>query len=89
MPLDHFAIYVPQSKFDDLVAFLTTSLSHLGFKEITRPFPTLVGLGESTPYFWMSGLAEDEEDKTLSAILKKDHIAFTAESEFEPKARLS
>ena len=80
MPLDHFAIYVPQSKFEDLVTFLTASLGHLGFKEFMRPVPNVVGLGETTAYFWMSGVPEDVDDKSHGTVMKKDHIAFTAES---------
>lgn len=79
MPLDHFCVPVPQSKLEDLIVFLTTSLA--GFKEIMRPIPNVVGLGEVRPYFWLTGVdATDIDAKSLDLTLKKNHIAFTAES---------
>lgn len=81
MPLDHFSIYIPISKIDAIVAFLTSSLQHLGFKEFIRPVPFVVGMGESKPYFWITGINPEEVDeKMLEVLLKKQHIAFTAES---------
>jgi len=80
MPIDHAAVVVPQSKLDELVAFLLTSLSHLGFKEIMRPAPHAVGLGDVAPFFWLTGVEDADVDaKTLELILKKTHVAFTAE----------
>ena len=79
MPIDHFCLAVPQSKFEGLITFLTTSLA--GFKEIIRPVPNVVGLGEFHPYFWLTGLdSADVDAKTLELALKRNHIAFTAES---------
>ena len=34
MPLDHFSIPVPQDEFENTITFLTTSLEHMGFKEM-------------------------------------------------------
>lgn len=92
MPLDHFSILVPQPKLEPLITFLTTSLEHLSFKEILRPVPNVVGLGESAPYFWITGhVPEDIEEKSLDILLKETHIAFVAENaeqvkEFHEKA---
>jgi hypothetical protein len=83
MPLDHFSLLVPQSKLDPMVTFLTSSLQHLGFKEYMRPVPTVVGMGDATPFFWLSGLDPSNgngEEKVLEGLLKRQHIAFTADS---------
>lgn len=81
MPLDHFSINVPLSKLDGVIAFLTSSLKHLGLKEIVRPVPFVVGLGEKAPYFWITGIDPDYADeKTQELLSKKQHVAFTAES---------
>lgn len=81
MPVDHFTLSVPLSKFEGIVSFLTTSLAHMGFKEHRRPIPTAVGLGEAHPYFWI-GVADPNEvdEKSLDYLLKSNHIAFTADS---------
>lgn len=44
-----------------------------------RPIPTVSGCGDSRPYMWINEV-EVEDAKTHEAIMKKDHIAFTAES---------
>lgn len=54
----------------------------MGFKEIMRPIPTVVGMGETAPYFWIAAIGpEVADEKTQESILKKNHIAFTAESQ--------
>ncbi|RFU35539.1 hypothetical protein B7463_g773, partial [Scytalidium lignicola] len=79
MPLDHFAIAVPQSKLDSLVTFLLDSLQHLGFKEHMRPLPSYVGMGDDVPFMWISGFEhEDGNEQVVQGILKKQHVAFTA-----------
>ncbi|TVY71504.1 hypothetical protein LSUE1_G007097 [Lachnellula suecica] len=79
MPLDHFNIAVPQGKLEDIITFLTTSFEPLGLKEIARPVPTVVGFGEKTPYFWLNVADLKEVDsKSHEAVLKSQHIAFTA-----------
>ncbi len=85
MPLDHFSLTIPASKVDGLVSFLTTSLHQFGFKEHMRYGPHIVGLGDDLPYFWIAGIvSEDADGKTVDEMLKKQHIAFTAESERAP-----
>ncbi|KAL8726229.1 MAG: hypothetical protein Q9166_006854 [cf. Caloplaca sp. 2 TL-2023] len=81
MPLDHFSLIVPAKAVDPLIAFLTTSLAHLGFKEHIRYGPYVVGLGETFPYFWIVGIMpEDADEKTMDGVLKRQHIAFCAEN---------
>jgi hypothetical protein len=46
-----------------------------------RPIPTAVGMGDTGPYFWVQGCAMDEA--TAKEISKRQHTAFTAESEFD------
>jgi hypothetical protein len=43
--IDHLLLRVPQSKFDETVAFYLTVLAPLGYKKI-KEFPTAVGLGD-------------------------------------------
>jgi hypothetical protein len=80
MPLtiDHTAIVVPASQLDGVVTFLLAALKPLGLKEMMRPVPNSVGLGDQTPFFWVTGIEGDE--KTLEAVMKNEHTAFTAAS---------
>jgi hypothetical protein len=78
MGLDHFAIPVPAAKFEETIKYLTTSLAFSNFKEITRPIPTVVGLGETAPYIWLSAVEGDEAE--FKNVLKNMHIAFSATS---------
>lgn len=84
MPVDHFTLTVPRAKLDEVVTFLTTSLAHLGFHEIVRPIPTVVGMGETKPYFWLNTVnLEGDEAKGFEAGLKAQHIAFSAKNSEE------
>jgi hypothetical protein len=82
MPLtiDHTAIVVPASKLDDFVKFLLAALEPVGIKEMMRPVPNSVGLGDQTPFFWVSGLEGDPE--TLEAVVRSEHTAFSASSKY-------
>ncbi|MCJ1243338.1 hypothetical protein MMC30_000535 [Trapelia coarctata] len=81
MPVDHFSLNVPQSKLEGMVTFLISSLQHLGFKEHMRPIPSVVGMGDAVAFLWLSGLdLEDEDEKKQESLLKRNHIAFTAEN---------
>lgn len=83
MLLDHFNLLVPPSQLEATISFLTSSLAHMGFKELERPIPTVVGLGETAAYFWIGVVEPDEVDeKSLDYLLRHNHIAFTAESQF-------
>jgi hypothetical protein len=87
MPLtiDHTAIVVPASQLDGVVNFLLAALKPLGLKEMLRPIPNSVGLGDQTPFFWVTGIEGDE--KTLEAVMKNEHTAFTAASRLLPVLR--
>ncbi|KAL8969211.1 MAG: hypothetical protein Q9197_004459 [Variospora fuerteventurae] len=82
MPLDHFSLTIPAEKIDPMVEFLTTSLQHLGFKEHIRYGPHVIGMGETFPYFWLAAAVGGEgcDQKTVDLMLKKQHVAFTAET---------
>ncbi|KAI9804109.1 MAG: hypothetical protein M1825_001511 [Sarcosagium campestre] len=73
MPIDHSAIRVPASKFDETVTFYLKALAPLGYVEIMRPFPQLVGLGAGgKPDFWI-GVTDGE------TVAPAVHFAFTAQ----------
>jgi hypothetical protein len=80
MPLsiDHTTLVVPISKLDDLVKFLLAALEPLGLREWMRPLPNSVGLGDKTPFFWVTGVSGDEQ--TLQAVMQNEHFAFSAAS---------
>ncbi|KAI4144316.1 MAG: hypothetical protein L6R39_004234 [Caloplaca ligustica] len=63
MPLDHFSLIVPVDKLDPMVNFLTQALQHMGFKEHIRFGPCVVGMGETTPYFWLAARGGDDIDE--------------------------
>jgi len=73
MPVDHTTLIVPTDKLEGLVAFLKEAYAPLGFKEIMRPSPKSVGLGETAPYFLIIG-----DDNAKDEVVKRHHIAFTA-----------
>jgi len=80
MPLsiDHTTLVVPISKLDDIVTFLLAALKPLGLREWMRPIPNSVGLGDATPFFWVTGIEGDEE--TLRTVMLNEHTAFSAAS---------
>jgi hypothetical protein len=82
MPLtiDHTTLVVPASNLNDIVQFLLATLEPLGLREWMRPTPTSVGLGDKTPFFWVTGVEGDEE--TLRAVMRCEHFAFSAGSKF-------
>jgi hypothetical protein len=80
LTLDHTTLVVPASKLEDIVEFLLTALKPLGLREWMRPIPTSVGLGDKTPFFWVTGIEGDEE--TLRTVLRSEHFAFSAGSKF-------
>jgi hypothetical protein len=88
MPLtiDHTAIVVPASQLDGVVNFLLAALKPLGLKEMMRPIPNSVGLGDQTPFFWVTGIEGDA--KTPEAVMKNEHTAFTAASRLLPGVRI-
>lgn len=85
MPLAHVSVEVPASKVNELVTFLINSLQHLGFKEYFRPIPSVVGMGDESPYLWITGVEfEGSDEATVAKILNKHHVAFNATGESHP-----
>ena len=84
MPMDHYGLIVPSSKFEGIIAFLIESLKHTGFKEWYRPVPHAAGLGDGSPYFWISGFdPENGDTDTQLSVLSRQHIAFSAQSKYQ------
>ena len=83
MPVDHFSLHVPQEHLEQVVSFLVSSLQVIGFKEYYRPIPTVVGMGDTTPYIWIAGVdPKDVDAKTVMNIAKRQHTGFVAQSEW-------
>lgn len=80
MPLHHSSYPVPMDKLEDEIKFLTAALGHMGFKEMLRPVPGVVGLGEQKPYFWISGIGNDRQPLKAEDMEKRitHHYAFSA-----------
>ncbi|TVY45908.1 hypothetical protein LSUB1_G000486 [Lachnellula subtilissima] len=71
MPLDRMTLTVPHAKRDAITSFLATSLHSLSLKEIKRPLPHTVGLGEETaPYFWLNSSSAEQVRRFHAAALK-------------------
>jgi hypothetical protein len=82
MQVDHFSLAIPYAKLGAEVTFLTSSMAHMGFKELMRPHPAVVGMGVGhSPFLWVSGVdsARNEIVEDGNQILKV-HLALTAES---------
>ena len=85
MPMDHCSLIVPSSEFEGIIAFCIASLKHTGFKEWYRPVPHAAGLGDGRPYFWIAAFdLESGDSGAMLSILKRQHIAFAAESQCTP-----
>jgi hypothetical protein len=87
MGLDHLGITVPRAKFDETVAFYLATLAPLGYREMLRPVPNVVGLGVYHPDFWISCCPEgQDEDGDTSSDSDGDvknsglHFAFSTRS---------
>jgi hypothetical protein len=81
MPCSHVSLPVPFSKADAEAAFLLAAFGHMGLKEIARPGPGVVGLGENAPWLWISGLQRREPIDDDTRILQV-HLALTATGTF-------
>lgn len=80
MPLHHISLHFPPSKFDAVLTFYLAALAPLGYRELSRPGPRIIGLGvpATGPEFWIHGhgnenTCEDDQQK------EKVHAAFRAE----------
>lgn len=85
MVFSHLGFCVPQSKLDQVVSFYVSALAPLGYKELIRPVPHVVGLGVQYPDFWITGAPESSVPEpsapgTLS--VAPLHIAFDADGKY-------
>ncbi|KAF2174200.1 hypothetical protein M409DRAFT_16469 [Zasmidium cellare ATCC 36951] len=80
MPLDHFTICVPEGKLEEMVSWLLAANSCFGFKEMLRPVPHVVGMGEDRPYFWIVSDPTTKSSESQIKEWRKQHIAFTVET---------
>jgi hypothetical protein len=83
MQVDHVSLAVPYAKLEAEVAFLTSSMAHMGLKEWMRPHPAVVGMGSRSPFLWVSGVdnARNEIVEDGNRIMKV-HLALTAKGKF-------
>lgn len=82
MPIDHASIIVPMAKVDDYADFLKAALAPIGYKEWMRPVKWAVGLGDTTPNFWINGVeAKGMSEDAIVEMVNGQHFAFLAESE--------
>ncbi|KAK4943151.1 hypothetical protein LTR10_017175 [Elasticomyces elasticus] len=77
MPLDHVLLRVPCNKFDAEVSFITSAFGHMDIKEFVR-FPNVIGLGEDHPWFWISGVDENQNPIPDDAQDLRLHLALRA-----------
>ncbi|KAH0844093.1 hypothetical protein AYO21_02152 [Fonsecaea monophora] len=77
MSCHHLSYPVAFSKVDAEVAFLVGAFGHMGLKEFMRPVPGVVGLGDTKPWLWVSGL-EDRQPIPDDAKVLRNHLALEA-----------
>jgi hypothetical protein len=71
MPIDHFTLAVPASKYDTVVAFYLAALAPLGYVKI-KDFGRIMGIGaDNKPDFWIAS-RDDATEKQVN------HYAFNA-----------
>ncbi|KAL9098054.1 MAG: hypothetical protein Q9163_006209 [Psora crenata] len=76
MTISHFSIITTQASFQTMLDFYLAALGPLGYKEIIRPIPGVVGLGaDGIPDFWLA-TAQEGSDRMPAPI----HLAFSASS---------
>ncbi|RQM06173.1 hypothetical protein DH86_00003287 [Scytalidium sp. 3C] len=73
------------SKLPYIAIAIPVPVNHLGFKEYFRPIPSVVGMGDESPYLWITGVEfEGSDEATVAKILNKHHVAFNATGESHP-----
>ncbi|KIX95853.1 uncharacterized protein Z520_08561 [Fonsecaea multimorphosa CBS 102226] len=77
MSIHHMSFPVPYSKVDNEVAFLAAAFGHMGLKEFLRPVPGVVGMGELSPWLWITGVENRQPISDDTKILK-NHVALEA-----------
>lgn len=89
MPIDHASILVPLAKVDAYADFLKAALAPIGYKEMMRPVKWAVGLGDTTPNFWINGVGADGmSEEAIVEMVKSQHFAFLAESKSSQSVNL-
>lgn len=89
MSCNHILLQVPPQTYEPLITFLTTSLSHLSFREHQRPVPGVVGLGVERPWLWFDGREIEGTDvEAIATVLTGTHVAFGAGSTFSDSSAL-
>lgn len=81
MPLDHIAMYVQADRLDEFVTWLAAAGEPLGFKEMFRPMPSLVAMGENKPWFWVYG---DDKLNEVTNTWRHPHMGFVAKGQPPP-----
>ena len=75
MPINHVGVAVPETQLEETVQFYLRALGPLGYVEMVRPVPGVVGLGaKGVADLWLSALLSDVTNSKI-------HLAFDAESE--------
>ncbi|KAF2447405.1 hypothetical protein P171DRAFT_429051 [Karstenula rhodostoma CBS 690.94] len=80
MPLDHITSPVSKAALEPLVTYLATAHASLGLRELVRPVPHAVGLGETSPYLWVISDPTTEATDAQIREWRKQHVAFTVGS---------
>ncbi len=80
--IDHIGITIPLTKLEEEVKFLETALAPSAVKELFRPAPEVLGMGDSmgNPFLWVSALEHDTHKPGTSQGLGW-HVAFRANGE--------
>lgn len=95
MPFNHVGIPVPSRHFDATVQFYLAALAPLGYTELIRPVPDVVGIGpEGKPELWFSKdrttmTTHEGDDNDDDGTSMKLHIALDAASKLTLPLRLS
>ncbi|KAL6240674.1 hypothetical protein RBB50_012384 [Rhinocladiella similis] len=80
-PINHISLPCPASKVAAEVAFFVNAFAHTGVKEVMRPpFPNYVGLGETAPWLWISGMNEMREPIADDVRIPSVHVAVTVKN---------
>ncbi|KIW15403.1 hypothetical protein PV08_05449 [Exophiala spinifera] len=82
----HLCLPCPASKLEAEVAFFSNACAHMGVKEVMRPVPTVVGLGETAPWLWISGVDGKREPIADTEQIHPVHLALAAKDQAQVDA---
>lgn len=78
MPFNHIGVNVPSGDFDKIVDFYLRALAPLGYSELARPVPRVVGMGpDGKAELWLTKDPRLDGDADTPLNL---HIALEASS---------